>query len=946
MAETLRLGGTRIHGAEPQLALLRASTTGPSTSSERKVKFASILDQGDETEFFMVDDGLRAQWIQRYLETVGGLPDETEEPTPEQLSALHRRLMSGGPPFADFAVFTPFNRKLQRVMKFRTWIPNGEGGFTAKEIPGPANYHQWLTCYRVFRTAMVMLDAISLAHLHSYEAVMERLNDLYPTCWHLLISADEKARSEHLVRMKLKVTMAMAAGGPPPKGWDALRPWNALFRLLVDDLAYWQEQVHTPAMVWISRGEKGIARTPAQRLAPNFFTGGTQAIAVEVEGQTKANPGGGDGASRRQSARDKRLAKKKRHAEEREELRRLRDRRDGDGDLVNYKTVEDNKDLAKEELDRLVAAGYAVRSKAGDTEIKTLSKLGLILNTKEDGTLKKRLVIDLRRSGGNDKSRLPERLILPRIQDGVEMIRDLRRCHPQAPSAQETSQFWGMELVMIDISDAFMSLAVHPDEWAHCVSPSTEEGELVTFVALLFGFKTAPLLYSRLGAMVARFLQACVDPSKAMHQVYLDDSLWALQGMLWERNGILAFLLYTMAALGLRVAFKKGERANSLQWIGVKSSVVNMSKVVLTLPKKFMEELREVLQSWSNKGYAPIKELRAAAGRLSWLSGVLSRARWTTAVFYSVLYAAEEEESERTGRLRGLFPVKRLEQARLWLLEFLNTSINSPCRSFPMGANDETPVTITTDASPEALRGGLGGAGDPDRSFVLPWVTLRDARELKFAKGQSSSQGVVEALAIYVALRVWKEKLKGQRLNLTVQSDSVTALALIQRLSNANPGLNFLGAELGILLEELEVEKVVPRLPLTTRQVGQRTRPQHLERAEDRRSSRAGRRLLAAAHTSGGAEPLGEVPRLAPQQDLGRGAVRARSMRADRTVTHRQPSLQSSTSSAPIRKGSEGIRSGAGGGLTGCAGLVAVPQAQHSRCCATCPASPPVIATR
>ena len=200
------------------------------------------------------------------------------------------------------------------------------------------------------------------------------------------------------------------------------------------------------------------------------------------------------------------------------------------GDLVNYKTLEDNKDLAKEELDRLVAAGYAVRSKAEDTEVRTLSKLGLILKTKEDGTLKKRLVIDLRRSGGNDKSRLPERLILPRIQDGVEMIRDLRRCHPQAPSAQETSQFWGMELVLIDISDALMSLAVHPDEWAHCVSPSTEEGELVTFVALLFGFKTAPLLYSRLGAMVARFLQACVDPSKAMHQVYLDDKPMGFAG--------------------------------------------------------------------------------------------------------------------------------------------------------------------------------------------------------------------------------------------------------------------------------------------------------------------------------------------------------------------------------------------------------------------------------
>ena len=274
------------------------------------------------------------------------------------------------------------------------------------------------------------------------------------------------------------------------------------------------------------------------------------------------------------------------------------------GDLVNYKTVEENKELAKEELDRLVTAGYAVRGKVDDTEVKTLSKLGLILKTKEDGTLKKRLVIDLKRSGGNDKSRLPERLVLPRILDGVEMIRDLKRCHPHPPTAPEVSQHWGMELVLIDISDAFMSLAVHPDEWPHCISPSTEPGEIVTFVALLFGFKTAPLLYSRLGAMVARFLQACIDPTKALHQVYLDDSLWALQGMLWERNQTLAFLLYTMAALGLKVAFKKGERACSLQWIGVKFSVVNNTKVVLTLPEKFMDDRMEQQRVRSHQGVA------------------------------------------------------------------------------------------------------------------------------------------------------------------------------------------------------------------------------------------------------------------------------------------------------------------------------------------------------
>ena len=279
-----------------------------------------------------------------------------------------------------------------------------------------------------------------------------------------------------------------------------------------------------------------------------------------------------------------------------------------------------------------------------------------------------------------------------------------------------------------------------------------------------------------------------------------------------------------------------------------------------------------------------------------------------------------------------------------------------PLQVFPDGGQRRDPRHDHHGRIPEALGAILVVHGIPIAALSSQ-VTLQDARELKFAKGQSSSQGVVEALAIHVALRVWKEKLKGQRLNLTVQSDSVTALPLTQRLSNANPRLNFLGAELGILLEELEVEKVVPRhiwggecssrLPLTTRQVGQRTRPQHLERAEDRRSSRTGRRLLTGGcpHPSrsrafGGSPP--SCPSTGPgtrcsegQEHEGRphGHVQA----AVAAVKHVFGSHA---------QGSEGIRSGAGGGLTGRAGLVAVPQAQHSCCCATCPASPLVIATR
>ena len=40
----------------------------------------------------------------------------------------------------------------------------------------------------------------------------------------------------------------------------------------------------------------------------------------------------------------------------------------------------------------------------------TLSKMALILKQKEDGSTKRRIILDLRRSGGNDKCVVDERL--------------------------------------------------------------------------------------------------------------------------------------------------------------------------------------------------------------------------------------------------------------------------------------------------------------------------------------------------------------------------------------------------------------------------------------------------------------------------------------------------------------------------------------------------------
>ena len=55
----------------------------------------------------------------------------------------------------------------------------------------------------------------------------------------------------------------------------------------------------------------------------------------------------------------------------------------------------------------------------------TVSKLALIVKEKGDGAIKRRIIIDLLRSGGNDRAKVPERIVLPRCSDFTESVRRL-----------------------------------------------------------------------------------------------------------------------------------------------------------------------------------------------------------------------------------------------------------------------------------------------------------------------------------------------------------------------------------------------------------------------------------------------------------------------------------------------------------------------------------------
>ena len=208
--------------------------------------------------------------------------------------------------------------------------------------------------------------------------------------------------------------------------------------------------------------------------------------------------------------------------------------------MLNYKSVTEQPEEAKIEIERNIK-GFVIRMSWEEAARRfgagTCSKLALILKEKPDGTTKRRLILDMKRSGGNDRAYIPERIVLPRLADVVSMLRDLNTKKPQlakniassgVPHGEAKEQADETEFILVDLADAFCHFAVDGRELKHCVTPDeTSEGCLV-WVAMLFGFRGAPLVMGRLSSAIGRLLSSLMADFEGQMQIYVDDLVIAL----------------------------------------------------------------------------------------------------------------------------------------------------------------------------------------------------------------------------------------------------------------------------------------------------------------------------------------------------------------------------------------------------------------------------------
>lgn len=226
----------------------------------RRVKLASTVDQGDETEVLALTSQELRVLAKRFKTGNDGLaPMDVEEATADQIIGIKSKLDADVVPYADFGILRPFGHRLGRALKFhaKVWCPETLT-YVAKELPGPSDFTEWRRSWRVYVNIMRTLEAASSSRLERYYEHVHALNEKYGnlggvSTWWLIALADQRMRSERMEKIRRKIdaeTDDLLARGIVQE--PSTRPWDVVFFEAAEDHQFWYAEVAEKAMLYVN----------------------------------------------------------------------------------------------------------------------------------------------------------------------------------------------------------------------------------------------------------------------------------------------------------------------------------------------------------------------------------------------------------------------------------------------------------------------------------------------------------------------------------------------------------------------------------------------------------------------------------------------------------------------------------------------------------------------
>ena len=424
------------------------------------------------------------------------------------------------------------------------------------------------------------------------------------------------------------------------------------------------------------------------------------------------------------------------------------------------------------------------------------SKLACILKLRADGSTKVRFIIDLLRSGVNGLCKVPQRVVLPRVQDVAEDVLDLLECqyNPWLWQADASGmEDLGVEMGCVDFTDAFYTLHACENEQGYFAFVVDLVWHI--FTRIPFGLVSAPLLWARVAASACRLAQCMFRPHELRLQCYVDDPAFAVAGPAAVRRHLVGLLLLFWSILGLKLSWAKGSFGTDIEWIGVRMRLARYRghpALRAELSEKRVKDTIERVRSMRNSsGMIDIKSVENLAGLLGWVGGLFA---WVRA-FNQFLWAAIMDHrgtgvGNRTGRKRPthLMFLCRISQALVWiekLLEGLATDDGTAVlvgRWFSLQSRlGEQKFCIRTDGSPFGMGGILFEHGKPV-SWWADEIGTKDLALMQAIAGDSAWQPEWELLAIFLSVAIWAPRMQGSH-SCLLQADAKAALGVAERIA-------------------------------------------------------------------------------------------------------------------------------------------------------------------
>ncbi|KAF7366908.1 Integrase/recombinase xerD [Mycena sanguinolenta] len=300
----------------------------------------------------------------------------------------------------------------------------------------------------------------------------------------------------------------------------------------------------------------------------------------------------------------------------------------------------------------------------------------------------------------------------------------------------------GSLLVKLDLESAFRHIPVRPEDWP--LLGFTWEGKFFHDLVLGFGCRSAPYIFNLFAEALHWILERNL-PAFIRH--YLDDFLKIFAPNI-PRSKVEQALEWTLALgkqLGLHFQPAKiCGPATTIEFLGIE---LDTEQLEARLPIEKLNYLKELLDSWSIRTHATLREVQELTGFLQFASQVIPTSR----AFLRGLYDFENGFPSPFSRRRLSKPARRdIAWWAMFAMEWNGVRLISPQRPT---------LHVYTDASGSK---GLGGY------FGTHWFSMRCPQRHRKQHIQ-----VKEMLAVVHAVLRWGDRFRGSHVVFHIDNEAV-----------------------------------------------------------------------------------------------------------------------------------------------------------------------------